>query len=74
MQHSRLLSVLFGFFAFAMIAFAGPVAKTAGTDLALRTTDEDKLDAILKIFLNLQIDIKVYLDLIGEYLTMVASQ
>jgi hypothetical protein len=65
MQHSRLLAFVFAFFAFAMVAFAGPVAKSGVTDLVARTTDQDKVDAILDIVVKLKADIKVILDLIG---------
>ena len=74
MQQSRLLSVLFGFFAFAMLAFAGPVAKTAGSELALRTTDDDKLDIILNLCLELQVKIKAILVVIGEHLSQLIAR
>ncbi|KAH7100977.1 hypothetical protein BKA62DRAFT_202226 [Auriculariales sp. MPI-PUGE-AT-0066] len=66
MQQSRLLAVVFTFLAFAMVAFAGPVAKTAVTDLAVRTSDSDKLDAILQILVDLQVKIKAILVIVAK--------
>ncbi|KAH7100987.1 hypothetical protein BKA62DRAFT_797024 [Auriculariales sp. MPI-PUGE-AT-0066] len=66
MQQSRLLAVFFSVFAFAMVAFAGPVAKAGVTDLAVRNSDDDKLDAILKIFVDLHVNIKLILVVIAK--------
>jgi hypothetical protein len=67
MQYTRLFGTLFAVTAFAMVAFSSPVAVTKPivTDLVARTSDGERVLAVLDILTHLHLDIKVCLEQIG---------
>ncbi|EJD50092.1 hypothetical protein AURDEDRAFT_160635 [Auricularia subglabra TFB-10046 SS5] len=69
MQHSRIVSLLLAALAFALFAFATPLA-VPGTDIAVRCTScgtgESQLDLLLALVIKLKADILIIIGQIKE--------